>query len=281
MQNKIKYNFLHFHWILNLWACPCMALWSFEITFLDQCADINNVGHMIRVTDYSSWIHWCGSDVAAARVWRSVFGPDPCVSCGQRGKILCCGPSARGHTEPIFRSPFPHSQRKYTRLCLCFRGLHCSEMWERQRGGGRRELIFYFPWRFRGFYEFYKKRMTPQSQQMVVWSRVFLKTICNSPRLKMFCGHPLCPQDCICPHIIKLSVHREQSGIAGPIEMFWHRHHAALSPDAITPVYLPKHNAIYLFIFLFILQNGFFFCLSLLNPPFFSPKEVPLFVADK
>lgn len=131
------------------------------------------------------------------------------------------------------------------------------------------------------FTNFRKKRMTPQSQQMVVWSRVFLKTICNSPRLKMFCGHPLCPQDCICPHIIKLSVHREQSGIAGPIEMFWHRHHAALSPDAIAPVYLPKHNAIYLFIFLFILQNGFFFCLSLLNPPFFSPKEVPLFVADK
>lgn len=86
MQNRIKYNFLHFHWILNLWACPCMALWSFEITCLDQCANINNVGHMIPATDYSSWIHWCGSDVAAARVWRSVFGLDPCVSCGQRGE---------------------------------------------------------------------------------------------------------------------------------------------------------------------------------------------------
>lgn len=107
MQNRIKCNFLYFHWILNFQACPCMALWSFEITCLDQCADINNVGHMIPVTDYSSWSRWCGSDVAAARVWRSVFGPDPCVSCGQRGKTLCCGPSARGHTEPTFCSPFP------------------------------------------------------------------------------------------------------------------------------------------------------------------------------
>jgi len=119
-----------------------------------MCADdIINAGHVIPVTDYSPWIHWCGSDVAAARVWGSVFGPVPCVPCGQRGgntgpRSVNTGP--RGAN--ILQSISLHSQRKYTGLCLCSRGLHCSEMRERQRGGGRRELIFYFPWRFRGFY---------------------------------------------------------------------------------------------------------------------------------
>ncbi len=112
-------------------------------------------------------------------------------------------PTARGHTEPTFCSPFPSTLRGNTLLCLCFRGLHCSVMWERQRRRREIELIFYFPWQFRGFYEF--KEKTPQSQQMVVGIRVFL-TICNSPHLEMFCGHPLCPQDCICPHIIKVCI---------------------------------------------------------------------------
>lgn len=212
---------------------------------------------------------WCGSGSCV----RVCLWPWPMCFVWAEEENTALRPVSTGpHGANILQSISLHSQRKYTGLCLCFRGLHCSEMWERQRGGGRRELIFYFPWRFRGFYKFKKKRMTPQSQQMVVWSRVFSKTICNSPRLKMFCGHPLCPQDCICPHIIKLSVHREQSGIAGPIEMFWHRHHAALSPDAITPVYLPKHNAIYLFIFLFILQNGFFLSLAL-KPSILLPQR--------
>ncbi len=112
-------------------------------------------------------------------------------------------PTARGHTEPTFCSPFPSTLRGNTLLCLCFRGLHCSVMWERQRRRREIELIFYFPWQFRGFYEL--KEKTPQSQQMVVGICVFL-TICNSPHLEMFCGHPLCPQDCICPHIIKVCI---------------------------------------------------------------------------
>lgn len=154
-------------------------------------------------------MHWSGMDAVAARVCV----PDPCVSCGQRGKHR---DAARQHGANNLQSISLHSQRKYTGLCLCFRGLHCSEMWERQReggGGGRRELIFYFPRRFRGFYEL-KKTTTakaPQSRQMVVFLK---KQSVIPPVLKMFCGHPLCPQDWICPHIIKLCIENSLASLA-------------------------------------------------------------------
>ncbi len=106
------------------------------------------------------------------------------------------------HGANLLQSISLHSQRKYTALFM----LQGPPLFSNVRTAERRreiELIFYFPWQFRGFYEF--KEKTPQSQQMVVGIRVFL-TICNSPHLEMFCGHPLCPQDCICPHIIKVCI---------------------------------------------------------------------------
>jgi len=100
-----------------------------------MCADdIINAGHVIPVTDYSPWIHWCGSDVAAARVWGSVFGPVPCVPCGQRGgETQGRGPSTRGHGEPTFCSPFPSTHRGNTLGFVYAPGASTVQKWENGR----------------------------------------------------------------------------------------------------------------------------------------------------